>query len=110
MGSNRYTMIRGQTEAHLVDQQETRTGDERPGHCEHLLFAPAEQAGLAGHERLERRKHLHRPFVRFGPSRPVTVESESQILLHRQVEEERTVLHHVRQAAVGDLVRRHRAL
>ena len=42
---------RRQSEAHLIDHQHLRRGDDGPGHRKHLLLAAGQQAGLPIHQR-----------------------------------------------------------
>ena len=94
----------GQTHAHLVDQQHLGLGHQRPGHGQHLLLAPREQAGAPPAQRRQRGEQLHGAVHGRGATGPVTGEAEAYVLVDGQVEEQRPILGHVGQAAAGGLV------
>ena len=49
-GQKMFDDDRGQTEAHLIDEQQPRLRHQSAGHSQHLLFATRKQTGSATHE------------------------------------------------------------
>ncbi len=93
---------RRQAEAHLVDEQTPRFRHQRPGDGEHLLLTTREQASEALAQRLQRREQLEGAIAGGAARAAIAGETEPDVLVHREVEEQRTVL-----GDVGETSSRH---
>ncbi len=88
----------------FVDDDEIGVSHQRAAHGEHLLLAARQDAGLVGLAFAEVGKQAE--HVVEGPAAELAgaLQSQFEVLLHRQGGKDLAVLRHIAQSGVGDLV------
>src|SRR6185295_6971936 len=74
----------GETEAHLVDDEQPWLRDEAARDREHLLLSTGEEPRLAGGERHQLREELEHPLDLSSAA----MTSDSEVLAHGEIEEQ----------------------
>ena len=70
---------RGETHRRLVEQQQLRSGHQRPSDGEHLLLAAGHRPGLLGDALPQPREQLEHPLLVLGDVRLVLAQERAEV-------------------------------